>query len=280
MAKTFQSLKARDPDRVVIDALNLGFRWKHQNRTTFSDDYIKTVNSFATSYGCGTIIITCDKGNSKYRRAIYPEYKMDRKERYEKQTKEEKLAFADFYEEMKYTLRCLEELGIVLQYDGVEADDIAGYLAANIDAKHIWLISSDRDWDLLIRDDVSRFSYVNRKETTLGNWRETHDFSVEDYISVKCLTGDSGDNIPGIPGIGPKRAAGLVHDYGTVFDIYNACPIHSKYKYIQSLNEHKEVLLRNFEIMDLLAYTNEAIGTENIEDIRKKCSGILYEDNK
>ena len=67
----------------------------------------------------------------------------------------------------------------------------------------------------------------------------------------------------------------MVSQYGTLFDIYDACPIDSKYKYIQSLNEHKEVLLRNFELMDLLAYANEAIGLENIEDIQEKCSSIL-----
>ena len=176
---------------------------------------------------------------------------------------------------MHYILRCLEETCIVLQYDGVEADDIAAYLSANLKASQIWLISSDRDWDLLIKDNVSRFSYVNRKETTVDNWRETHEFPIEDYITIKCLTGDSGDNIPGIPGIGPKRAATLVSQYGSLFDIYDACPIDSKYKYIQSLNEHKEVLLRNFELMDLLAYANEAIGLENIEDIQEKCSSIL-----
>ena len=275
MAKTFQSLKTRDKRRVlIVDALNLGFRWKHQNRTDFSEDYIKTVNSFASSYGCGTIIMTCDKGSIRYRKEIYPEYKMDRKERYEKQTDQEKEAFQRFYDEMHYTLRCLEETCIVLQYDGVEADDIAGYLCKSIDADDIWLISSDRDWDLLIRKGVSRFSYVNRTETTVGNWKNSHDFEIDDYITIKCLTGDSGDNIPGIPGIGPKRAATLVSQYGTLFDIYDACPINSKYKYIQSLNEHKEVLLRNFDIMDLQSYTNEAIGTENIADIDQKCAII------
>ena len=275
MAKTFQSLKTRDKRRVlIVDALNLGFRWKHQNRTDFSEDYIKTVNSFASSYGCGRIIMTCDKGSSRYRKEIYPEYKMDRKERYDKQTDQEKEAFQRFYDEMHYTLRCLEETCIVLQYDGVEADDIAGYLCKSIDADDIWLISSDRDWDLLIRKGVSRFSYVNRTETTVGNWKNSHDFEIDDYITIKCLTGDSGDNIPGIPGIGPKRAATLVSQYGTLFDIYDACPINSKYKYIQSLNEHKEVLLRNFDIMDLQSYTNEAIGTENIADIDQKCAII------
>ncbi len=273
MAKTFQNLQKPSEDRVlVLDALNLGFRWKHQNRSDFSEDYIKTVHSLARSYNCGKIIIASDKGNSTYRKNLYPEYKQSRKERYEKQTEEEKLAFERFYEEMEYTLRCLEETCIVLRYDGVEADDIAGYLSVNLEAEHIWLVSSDRDWDLLIKDNVSRFSYVNRKETTAENWSESHDFIVEDYISIKCLTGDSGDNIPGIPGIGPKRANDLVKKYGTLFDIYDACPIDSRYKFIHSLNDHKERLLLNFEIMDLLAFCNEAIGEENIKDIQQKCN--------
>ena len=56
----------------------------------------------------------------------------------------------------------------------------------------------------------------------------------EQYISLKCLTGDKGDNVPGIPGIGPKRAVQLIRDYGDAMDIYNATPIESRYKYIQA----------------------------------------------
>ena len=278
MVKTFKQLVERDEDRVlVVDALNLGFRWKHQGRKEFKDDYVRTVESLATSYNCGSIVIAADLGNSKYRKAIYPEYKLDRKERYERQTEEEKDAFARFYEEMRETLNLMSEKYIVLQYEGVEADDIAAYLVQYIlkGAAHVWLISSDRDWDLLINHNVSRFSYVNRKETTKGTWKDTHNFEVEDYITVKCLTGDSGDNISGIPGIGPKRAESLVHQYGSAFDIYDACPIESKYKYIQTLNEMPDVLLRNYQLMDLIAYCEDAIGEDNIRDIEEKCQSIF-----
>ena len=91
MVKTLKQLVERDEDRVlVVDALNLGFRWKHQGRKEFKDDYVRTVESLATSYNCGSIVIAADLGNSKYRKAIYPEYKLARKERYERQTEEEK----------------------------------------------------------------------------------------------------------------------------------------------------------------------------------------------
>ena len=272
MAKTFTSLGAKAPrDRVlVIDALNLGFRWKHQGRTDFREDYMRTVESFATSYNCGTIIITADKGSSTYRKEVYPEYKSNRKVKYEKQTEEERQAFADFIEEFDATLKLMNKKWLVLQYQGVEADDLAAYIVRNLDdynVSHMWLVSSDRDWDLLISEKVSRFSYINRKETTFENWQDTHNYSIEDYITIKCLMGDSGDGISGIPQIGPKRAEDLANQYGSAFDIYDILPIDSKYKYIQSLNESGDVLLRNYEIMDLLAYCDEAIGAANTNDI-------------
>jgi 5'-3' exonuclease len=272
MAKTFTSLGAKAPkDRVlVIDALNLGFRWKHQGRTDFREDYMRTVESFATSYNCGTIIITADKGSSTYRKEVYPEYKSNRKVKYEKQTEEERQAFADFIKEFDATLKLMNKKWLVLQYDGVEADDLAAYIVRNLDdynISHMWLVSSDRDWDLLISEKVSRFSYINRKETTFENWQDTHNYSIEDYITIKCLMGDSGDGISGIPQIGPKRAEQLAEQYGSAFDIYDTLPIDSKYKYIQSLNESGDVLLRNYEIMDLLAYCDEAIGAANTNDI-------------
>jgi len=278
MAKTFLKFQQSKNNALVIDALNLGFRWKHANRTEFAEDYAKTVYSLANSYACDKIIIACDQGSSTYRKEKYPEYKLSRKERYEKQTQEEKDAFNAFYQEMERTLEHLSDRCIILRYAGVEADDIAAYLSTRLISDHVWLISSDRDWDLLINENVSRFAYTNRKETTYENWGETHDYSIDDYITIKCLTGDSGDNVAGVPGIGPKRASDLVNKYGSLFDIYDACPINSNYKYIQSLNSKREVLLLNFEIMDLLAFCEEAIGEENIRDIDEKCSNILIRE--
>jgi 5'-3' exonuclease len=278
MGKTFLKFQQSHNNAIIIDALNLGFRWKHSNRTEFAEDYLKTVQSLASSYKCDKVIIACDKGSSSYRKERYPEYKLSRKERYEKQTQEEKDSFVQFYQEMEKTLELLAEKYIVLQYDGVEADDIAAYISTRIEADHIWMVSSDRDWDLLISENVSRFAYTTRSETTFENWRETHDYSIEDYITIKCLNGDSGDNIPGIPSIGPKRACDLLHKYGNLFDIYDACPISSKYKYIQSLNDNKEKLILNFELMDLLGFCEQAIGEENIKDIQSKCQSILIKE--
>lgn len=255
---------------LVVDALNLAFRWKHQGRTDFRYDYQNTVKSLAKSYDCGNIIITADWGSSSYRKGISPDYKQNRKDKFAEQTESERIAFEEFFEEFEASLELLAEDYPILRYKGVEADDIAAHLVKykeKYDLEYIWLISSDRDWDLLIQEKVGRFSYVTRKEVRLDNWREHYEVTPEEYISMKCLTGDKGDNVPGIPGIGPKRAVQLIRDYGDAMDIYNATPLESRYKYIQALNENAEQLLVNYELMDLMTYCDDAIGQDNIENI-------------
>lgn len=271
MAISFASLGDPAPsgNLLIVDGLNIAFRWKHQGVTDYKYDYVRTVESLAKSYNAGTIII-CADGGSSYRKEIYPEYKANRKEKYAEQTEQEAKEFEMFMAEFSNTLTLLKEKYPVFQFKGVEADDIAAYISMNLTKfgfDECWMISSDRDWDLLINEKVSRFSTVTRKEVTLDTWDEHYDFEVEDYITFKCLTGDKGDNVPGIPGVGPKRAVQLMEQYGSVFDIYDACPIDGRYKYIQSLNENAEQLLTNVELMDLVTYAEEAIGEQNKEII-------------
>jgi len=282
MAITFSDLgnPIQNGNLLIVDSLNIAFRWKHQGVTDFKYDYVRTVESLAKSYNAGNIIIAAD-GGSSYRKDILPTYKANRKEKYAEQTPQEEKEFAMFMAEFSNTLTLLKEKYPVFQFKGVEADDIAAYISMNLDKYGLdecWMVSSDKDWDLLINDKVSRFSTVTRKETTVHNWDEHYDFEIPDYITFKCLCGDKGDNVPGIPGIGPKRAVQLMEQYGDVFDIYDACPIEGKYKFIQSLNENAEQLLMNVELMDLLTYSEQAIGEQNIEVINSTLKRHLNEN--
>lgn len=232
--------------------------------------------SLANSYSCSRIIITADHRGSWYRHGIYPEYKGNRKKLIENQTEQEKEAFEIFIKEYEETLRFLEVQGLlVLRYNRTEADDIAAYITKIIPEKKLWLISTDRDWDLLVNENVSRWAYTTRKEFRLNNWYDNYDVSPEMYISYKCLIGDTSDNIPGIVQIGPKRAVGVIEEYGDLFDIYDSCPINSHYKYIQNLNNNADVLLLNHQLMDLLTFCEEALGEEACEDISTKTMEYL-----
>ena len=276
MATTIANLGSPAPtgNLLIVDGLNVAFRWKHQNILDFKYDYIRTIESLAKSYKAGTIIV-CADGGSTYRKEIFPEYKANRKERFADQTEQEAKEFEMFMAEFQDTLTLLKERHPVFHFKGVEADDIAAYITQKINYDECWLISSDKDWDLLISDKVSRFSTVTRKETTVHNWDEHYDFEIDDYISFKCLCGDKGDNVPGVPGVGPKRAVQLMEQYGSIFDIYDACPLEGKYKYIQAVNENAEQLLTNVELMDLVTYNEDAIGQENIKVIESTLGKIL-----
>jgi len=270
MSKTFTKITEQENTLLVVDALNLAFRYKHSGATDFAEDYLRTVQSLKKSYKASHVIIACDQGSSSYRKAIYPEYKQNRKDKFEQQTDAEKAQFELFFEDFTKTLEHIQNTTDypVVKFQGVEADDIAAYIVAKkLPVDNIWLVSSDKDWDLLISENVSRFSYVTRKETTIDNWNEHYDFNPEDYISIKCLTGDSGDNVAGVPGIGPKRAVGLVSEYGSTWDIIASIPLSGKYKYIDALNKCKDQLELNYKLMDLVTYSEDAIGVDNCKQI-------------
>lgn len=274
MTKTFKQMNTSvDNSLMIVDSLNLAFRYKHSGAQDFCTDYMRTVESFKKSYKTPKLIIAGDMGSSSYRKNLYPDYKQNRKDKFADQTEAEKEAFEEFFAEVQIILSKYETEGVypVARFQGVEADDIAAYIVSKrkkYALEHIWLISSDRDWNLLIDEGVSQFSYVTRKEFTVDNWSDHYEFSRDDYISIKCLMGDSGDNVPGVPGVGPKKAASLVSEYGSTYDIIAALPIASKYKYIANLNAFgSDALMLNYKLMDLVTFCEDALGADNCKSL-------------
>ena len=282
MAINFSSLgnQVQNGNLLIVDGLNVAFRWKHSKQLEYKHDYVRTVESLAKSYDCGNIVVLAD-GGSTYRKRLSPDYKANRSDKYAEQTAQEKAEFAQFMGEFKNAFTQLEKRGhLTIRQDGLEADDLAAWIVgkkAEFGIGQIWMVSSDRDWDLLIQDGVSRFSTVTRKEITIDNWEDHYDVEPSMYLTQKCLAGDTGDNVPGISGIGPKRAVALIEQYGDLFDIYNACPISSKYKFIQSLNENADRLLLNAELMDLVSYSEQALieADMNLEDLSSQIMEYL-----
>lgn len=262
-------IQIEDNTLMIVDALNLAFRWKaklpkDENEPIYQPDfaieYLNTVQSLKSSYKCKKVILALDGGYS-YRKEIYPDYKQNRKSKY---TENEQLLFNEFILKFNAAIDHVKNNTVfaIIKLPGVEADDIAAHICNNLKnyrLKHIWLISSDKDWLQLISEHVSKFSFVTKEEVTHDNWYDYHEFDVSDYISLKCLHGDKGDNITGIPGIGEIRAQRLVKEYGSALNIYNNIPIKGNSKYIKNLNESGDLILRNYKLMDLVQYADDAI---------------------
>ena len=256
---------------LVVDGLNLAFRYKHSKKEVFAADFMSTIRSLATSYKAKYIVVLGDAG-STYRKSIYKEYKANRDELRKAQTEEESKEFAKFIEEFNRAFEMCSKEFLTLRYKGCEADDIAAALTdMELPVGHIWLISSDKDWDLLVDDKVSRFSTVTRKEVTANNWSEHYIYDPDDHISVKVLTGDKGDNVPGASLVGEKRAYTLIREYGSALDIYDMLPIKDPKNrvFMKNLNEFKEQIPINYELMDLRSFYEEAL-LGNLEDIESK----------
>ena len=263
---------------LIVDGLNLAFRWKHNGTKNYSPKFMETVSSLATSYNAKLVIVLGDAGSS-YRKSIFEAYKANRAELRANQTPEEEQEFREFLEEFEKIKELIEYQSNTLffRFKGLEADDIAAYLSAKFGPlfNHTWLISSDKDWDLLVNEKTSRFSYRTRKEITLENWNEHYLHSQEDHISIKVLMGDKGDNVPGVEGIGEKRAYNLVREYGSAFDIYDQIPLDSNYVYIKNLNQFKDQILLNYKLMDLPTYCEDIVGQDNINIIDKVVKEVL-----
>lgn len=274
MGLAFDDLEEVQPPKgdnlLVVDGLNLAFRWKHASGEVNMESFLSTIESFAKSYEAGTIIILTDFKRSKYRNDLYPEYKGNRTAKYAEQTEAEKAEFKHFLDTYEAALEWCSRSHSVVKMLGVEADDIAACIVGKYSQhfNHTWLISSDRDWDLLISESVSRFSYVTRKEVTFDSW-DLHypGIPMDKYIDFKVLDGDKGDNVPGIALVGPVRAKKLLAEYGSAFDIIDAIPIPGTAKFIKNLNEGREQLLMNFLLMDLETYCWEALGSDNMLEL-------------
>jgi len=278
-----EAQEATGDNVLVIDALNLAFRWKHPPRATFAEQYVDMVKSVAKSYNAEKILVITDIGSSTYRKEIYPEYKADRKAKYADQTEEEYEEFQKFFQEFNRALELCRDKFCVIGYKGVEADDLAALIKQmshdpnyNLITKdHIWMVSTDKDWDLLIDDKVSRWSYTQRKEYVKSDGVSADEIPFDILLDVKVIVGGK-DNVAGIPGIGIKRAIALIEKYGDAFDIVESLPLPGTAQYIKKLNElGKEVILRNIELMDKTTYINEAVGTENVRDAINKIEEYL-----
>ena len=266
--KSFKQLSNDRVNLMLVDSLNLSFRWKHRGDNNFAHAFLSTIQSLANSYNAKKVIVLGD-GGSDWRKSVSPEYKQNRKDKYANQSEEEQKAFEDFMEGYKKALELTSTAYPVVKFKGVEADDLAAYLVKHYADfyEHTWLISTDKDWDLLVDENVSRFSYKSRAEIGLATWHRQYDYAPEHHIDIKVLTGDSGDNVKGIAGIGPGRAAQLVERYGSALDIYASLPLEGKQKFIQALNESGDLILDNFKLMDLLTYCDEIVTDEAKEMI-------------
>lgn len=141
----------------------------------------------------------------------------------------------------------------VIEIQGFEADDLIGtfrYQAENA-GFFVVMVTGDKDFVQLVTDNAVIWDPMKEKTIDINTVRD--DFGVEPYqmIDVMALSGDVSDNIPGVPGIGPKTALSLIKTFGTVEGLYDRVHTITKKKQHENLVQHKEQAFLSKELVKI-----------------------------
>ncbi len=161
----------------------------------------------------------------------------------------------DLAQQIPYIRRALEAYRIpILEYPGVEADDVIGTLAQKAAAQSypVYVVSSDKDMLQLVNDKIS---VLNPPKDNLicdpAKVEEILGVPPERVVDVMALRGDAIDNIPGAPGIGDKGSVELIRRFGTVeATLEHAAEIEKK-TYRESLLNNRDTILFSKEMVTL-----------------------------
>ena len=176
--------------------------------------------------------VALDAGRDTFRREIYPEYKANR---------------PPSPDDLRSQLRRCEE--IVLSYhaaiykqEGVEADDLIATVVrrARQQALKVVIMAADKDLMQLVGDDVMLWDTMRDRVIGPPEVEERFGVRVDQLHDLLALMGDTSDNIPGVPSVGPKTAMELLKAYGTLSGIYENLGQITKKGLLKNLTEFRE----------------------------------------
>lgn len=156
-----------------------------------------------TEYYAAVIL---DAGQKTFRNEIYPAYKANRPP-----------APEDLIPQFPLVREASKAMNLpTLELIGYEADDLIATYAkqAKEEGMKVTIVSSDKDLMQLVDDDVAMYDAAKDRRIEAKQVEEKFGVTPDKVLDALSLIGDSSDNVPGIPGIGPKTAAELINQYG------------------------------------------------------------------
>jgi 5'-3' exonuclease len=289
---------------LLIDGPNITHAANNTKKLTVGDVQVQAVYQFLqilrriqSVYASYTPIVLWD--GASWRRMAYPEYKANRDKPATSQIEiQQKEAREQAQKQMPAIKKALELLGVTqIKAANMEADDLAAIVGDRYAAKgaKIVLVSGDKDWVQLVNDNIIWFDpIVDRK---IRKWEDINEAlgydlkGFQQFLEMKCLFGDSGDNIPGVGGVGEKGAIDFLNQYGSLANFSNMCidgsldlkKVPKKYRNLVEDEDRRIKFAFNMKLMDLRTTQrpdplNLAVnkGTPDIQRFENFCNRFLF----
>ncbi len=174
----------------------------------FTNMLIKLIAGLDVSH----VAVVFDSGSKTFRNEIYPAYKANRPPCPE-----------DLKPQFAIVREAAESLNLpILEKIGFEADDIIATIAkkSSREGYDVVIISSDKDLMQLVNERIFMYDAMKNKFIGINEVKEKFFVEPQKVLEVLSLIGDASDNVPGVRGIGPKTAAELINQFGSVEGIF------------------------------------------------------------
>ncbi|MGO4660544.1 DNA polymerase I [Terrabacter sp. 2TAF16] len=206
------------------------------------------------------VVVAFDKARQSFRTDEYAEYKAGRA-----RTPDE------FQGQIPLVKEILDALRIrYVELDGYEADDIIATFATQAEAQDIDVLicSGDRDTFQLVSDKVTILYPIRgvSEVSRMGPAQVEEKYGVPPtrYSDLAAMVGETSDNLPGVPGVGPKTAAKWITQYGDLDGIVASID-KIPGKAGQSLRDHLDQVLRNRRLNQLVKDSPVGVGVEDLQ---------------
>ena len=273
---------------LIIDGLNTFLRsFTMINHINPDGHHIGGLTGFLKSVGYAikmidptkVIIVFDGAGGSNSKRNLYPEYKANRNK--SRMTNYSIFSSKDEENEsinnqMARLIQYLQCLPVTLiSVDGVEADDIIGYLVGKFEkysTKEITILSADKDFLQLVSNKVQVYSPTKKKIYKPKDVLDEFGVSSYNFVNYKILMGDSSDNLPGVLGLGPKKLVKLFPELTSNIPatlesiIEKSNELSNEHVLYSKIVERKHQLEINSKLMNLQTIP---LSPENMEKIKR-----------
>jgi DNA polymerase-1 len=198
--------------------------------------YLAAILKILDVYKPDYMAIAFDSKEKTFRHEKFPDYKANRPEPPE-----------DLILQLQKIHDISSLLGIkTFKMPGYEADDIIGSLTKKFESEcSCYLVTPDKDFAQLVHNDVKLLKPTKKSDAfdEFGPEEVKAQFGVypEHFQDMLALMGDSSDNIPGVPGVGPKTAANLINQYQSIENLYQHLE-EQKPRIQKSLKENEKLL--------------------------------------